>query len=72
MMTMMKIGREEGQLPGGNIEVRMTMKREIIQEEIISEAKTIGIEADKTRDLLAELTKKGDVYTPKHRFYKPT
>ncbi|PIN85062.1 MAG: AAA family ATPase [Candidatus Diapherotrites archaeon CG11_big_fil_rev_8_21_14_0_20_37_9] len=41
-------------------------------EEIISEAKTIGIEADKTRDLLAELTKKGDVYTPKHRFYKLT
>lgn len=41
-------------------------------EEIISEGKAQGIEADKVRDLLNKLQEKGDVYTPRHGFYKPT
>ena len=41
-------------------------------EEIISEGKTQGIEADKVRDILGQLQKSGDIYAPKHGFYKPT
>ena len=41
-------------------------------EEIISEGKTHGIEADRVRDILGQLQKSGDIYAPKHGFYKPT
>ncbi len=41
-------------------------------EEIINEAKAKGIEADKTRDLLGKLKEKGDLYTPRNGYYKPT
>ncbi len=41
-------------------------------EEIIGEAKTFGIEKDKARDLLSKLQQSGDIYSPKHGFYKPT
>ncbi|MEK6958003.1 MAG: LAGLIDADG family homing endonuclease [archaeon] len=40
-------------------------------EEIIGEAKTLGIEKDKARDLLEKLHKAGDIYSPKNGFYKP-
>ena len=41
-------------------------------EEIINEGKTIGIESDKVRDLVAKMQKSGDIYFPKYGFVKPT
>lgn len=63
MMTTMKIGREEGQLPGGNIEVRMTMKREIIQEEIISEAEVDHLPEDNLFSSLQDIMNNLPEYT---------
>ncbi|HIH10152.1 MAG TPA: helix-turn-helix domain-containing protein [Candidatus Diapherotrites archaeon] len=40
-------------------------------EEVISEAKTMGIDAEKVRELIAKLQKSGDIYYPKHGFVKP-
>ncbi|MCR4336014.1 MAG: minichromosome maintenance protein MCM [archaeon] len=41
-------------------------------EEVIAEAKTLGMEADKVKEIIAKLEKAGDVYKPKHGFVKPT
>jgi replicative DNA helicase Mcm len=41
-------------------------------EEIINEGKTIGIEADKVRDIINKMQKSGDIYFPKYGFVKPT
>ncbi len=41
-------------------------------EEVMSEGKAIGIDADKVRDLLAKLNKSGDIFAPKYGFWKPT
>ncbi len=40
-------------------------------EEVINEGKTLGMDADKVRDLISKLTKSGDIYFPKHGFVKP-
>ena len=37
----------------------------------MDEGKKQGIEADKVRDILEELNKKGDIYVPRYGFYKP-
>jgi len=41
-------------------------------EEIIGEAKTEGLDAEKVHDLISKLQKSGDIYHPKHGFVKPT
>jgi len=41
-------------------------------EDIISEAKTEGIDADKVNEILNNLTKAGDIYRPRHGFVKST
>lgn len=41
-------------------------------EEIIKEGETQGIERDKVRDLLTKLSEKGDLYSPRNGFYRPT
>ena len=41
-------------------------------DEIITEGKATGIDADKVRDILMKLQKSGDIYYPKHGFVKPT
>ncbi|MCH7902560.1 minichromosome maintenance protein MCM, partial [archaeon] len=41
-------------------------------EEIISEAKTEGLDAEKVMELISKLQKSGDLYHPKHGFVKPT
>lgn len=41
-------------------------------EQIIEEAAKEGIDAEKTRDFVAELHKKGELYEVRHGLYKPT
>tara|TARA_Y100000310_G_scaffold345299_1_gene463521 strand:- start:13402 stop:15492 length:2091 start_codon:yes stop_codon:yes gene_type:complete len=41
-------------------------------EEVITEAKTLGMESDKVKEIISKLEKSGDVYKPKHGFVKPT
>ncbi len=41
-------------------------------EEIIEEAKTAGIDEEKTKDIISKLEKAGDIYKPKYKFVKPT
>ena len=41
-------------------------------EEVIAEGKTMGIDAEKIRDIIVKLQKQGDVYHPGHGFVKPT
>ncbi|MFH1391617.1 MAG: LAGLIDADG family homing endonuclease [Candidatus Diapherotrites archaeon] len=41
-------------------------------EEVITEAKTLGMDADKVKEIISKLEKSGDVYKPKHGFVKPT
>ncbi len=41
-------------------------------EDIMNEGKTIGADAEKVRDLLDKLHKSGDIYNPRHGFYRPT
>ncbi|MCR4369377.1 MAG: minichromosome maintenance protein MCM [archaeon] len=41
-------------------------------EEVMTEAKTLGIDSEKVRDIIGKLQKSGDVYYPKHGFVKPT
>lgn len=46
-------------------------KGKVAVEEIIEEAKTIGIEPEKTRDYLSKLKVKGELYEPSNGFVKP-
>ncbi len=41
-------------------------------QDIIDEAKTQGLDEDKTRDLVKKLEDKGEIYKPKYNFLKPT
>ena len=41
-------------------------------EEVIAEGKTMGMDAEKIRDIISKLQKSGDVYQPGHGFVKPT
>ncbi len=41
-------------------------------EEVMNEGKTIGMDAEKVRDVLDRLDKAGDIYRPRHGFLKPT
>ncbi len=41
-------------------------------EEVIAEAKTQGIEEEKTKEIITKLEKAGDIYKPKYKFVKPT
>jgi len=41
-------------------------------EEVIAEGKTMGMDAEKIRDIISKLQKQGDVYHPGHGFVKPT
>ncbi len=41
-------------------------------EEVMNEGKTIGMDAEKVRDILDKLDKSGDIYRPRHGFLKPT
>jgi replicative DNA helicase Mcm len=40
-------------------------------QDVLDEAKDAGIAEEKTRDIIDELTKKGEIYTPRHHFLKP-
>jgi len=41
-------------------------------QDIIDEAKTQGLDEDKTKDLIKKLEDKGEIYRPKYNFLKPT
>ena len=41
-------------------------------EDVISIAMEKGLDAEKVKQAVEELTKKGDVYSPRHHFLKPT
>lgn len=41
-------------------------------QDVVDEAKTSGIDDEKTREILSKLEKSGDIYRPRHGFVKPT
>ena len=41
-------------------------------DDVVAEAKTQGIDEEKTRESIAKLEKAGDIYKPKYKFVKPT
>ena len=41
-------------------------------EEVREEAKTLGIDEEKTNEIVSKLEKAGDIYRPRHGFVKPT
>ena len=41
-------------------------------QDVIEEAKQEGIEEEKTKETIEELTRKGEIYSPRHHFVKPT
>ncbi len=41
-------------------------------QDVIEEAKQEGIEDDKVKEIIEELTRKGEIYAPRHHFVKPT